>query len=101
VADLPDRAVPPPEQPTSEAGRALVTNAMRIGLIDVRKQVVAIEAEARAAERRAVARIVESFRYSRPLSPGNPEHRMWERNEETIRAILDAVATDTSEEPER
>jgi hypothetical protein len=101
VADLPDRAVPPPEQPTSEAGRALVTNAMRIGLIDVRKQVVAIEAEARAAERRAVARIVESFRYSRPLSPGNPEHRMWERNEETIRAILDAVATDTPEEPDR
>jgi hypothetical protein len=40
-----DRAVQP-EAPTTEAGRRLVENAMRYGLIDVRRQVLAIEAEA-------------------------------------------------------
>jgi hypothetical protein len=40
-----DRAVQP-EAPTTEVGRRLVENAMRYGLIDVRRQVLAIEAEA-------------------------------------------------------
>ena len=39
-----------------------------------------------------VAGIVNSFRYSEPLGRTSEEHRLWERNEETLDAILDAVA---------
>lgn len=58
-----------------------------------REAIAAIRAE--ADERVAALRErVESLRYSEPLLHHTPEHKMWERNEETIaylRAALDAA----------
>jgi len=137
-------------EPTTEAGRRLLEAEEGFGIADpIREAILAIEAEALAAEPPAldverlaraldnglqlgqpwasdivpyhdflmacatdiaaeyarlvredaaeppaldVAGIVNSFRYSEPLGRTSEEHRLWERNEETLDAILDAVA---------
>jgi hypothetical protein len=107
--------VPPPEQPTTEASRALldapdvllmISGDEIIGLNEgeLELQLAAIEAEARAAERRAV---VERIKREVP-----DDWTPWESDKadeafgyndalNRVRSILDAVATDTPGEPER
>ncbi len=56
------------------------------------------EAAAPAATE-ALRAVIESYRYSRPLLDGTPEHRAWKRNEETLDAILADLAALASPEP--
>jgi hypothetical protein len=108
-------SVPPPEQPTTEAGRAAFVDLEREPIPSRRywrAAILAIEAEARAAERRAVEPHLERIdRATSTLSDAYfADAATASRMVEAINAIdrallairpLDAVATDTPEEPER
>jgi hypothetical protein len=92
--------VPPPEQPTTEAGKRLLTYyAEEEGLPDWQREdvvgmILAIEAEARAAERRAVDEVRRRFALLEGIQIG---HGFWLAKLDSIIEDVQA-ATDTPEE---
>jgi primase-polymerase (primpol)-like protein len=99
--------VPPPEQPTTEAGRDVQRKIERntIGPDDEEiylEDILAIEAEARAAERRAVVERLPAAIKNHYDGGGETLGNAYDDADALIALMgLDAVATDTPEEPER
>jgi hypothetical protein len=86
--------VPPPEQPTpGDLDAAGIANLRKV----FPRAIAKIEAEARAAEHRAVVRPLHDA-FCR-FAGGGMCYRLECSTLDAIRAALDAVATDTPEEP--